>query len=292
MQNIIKKIRAELDMSQTEFADKLGVTFASVNRWENGKAFPNKIAQVNIYNLCKEKNVPLFNMVLERIAEEANSIKLENDRVLLYHGSKSGIEGEIIPGSRKQCDFGKGFYMGTEAMQALTLICNFPKSRFYVVSVDKKDLDVLDVPADLDWALLVAFNRGKMKNISGTEFYNKYRDMTANKDLVIGYIANDRMFYVIDQFFQGTITDAALINSLSVLNLGKQYVTVSEKGCKAVRIEKEIAISQLERMAISDIATSNREKGISDANEICKNYRREGFFFDEILEKAKSGGET
>ena len=292
MQNIIKKIRAELDMSQTEFADKLGVTFASVNRWENGKAFPNKIAQVNIYNLCKEKNVPLFNMVLERIAEEANSIKLENDRVLLYHGSKSGIEGEIIPGSRKQCDFGKGFYMGTEAMQALTLICNFPKSRFYVVSVDEKDLDVLDVPADLDWALLVAFNRGKMKNISGTEFYNKYRDMTANKDLVIGYIANDRMFYVIDQFFQGTITDAALINSLSVLNLGKQYVTVSEKGCKAVRIEKEIAISQLERMAISDIATSNREKGISDANEICKNYRREGFFFDEILEKAKSGGET
>lgn len=292
MQNIIKKIRAELDMSQTEFADKLGVTFASVNRWENGKAFPNKIAQVNIYNLCKEKNVPLFNMVLERIAEEANSIKLENDRVLLYHGSKSGIEGEIIPGSRKQCDFGKGFYMGTEAMQALTLICNFPKSRFYVVSVDKKDLDVLDVPADLDWALLVAFNRGKMKNISGTEFYNKYRDMTANKDLVIGYIANDRMFYVIDQFFQGTITDAALINSLSVLNLGKQYVTVSEKGCKAVRIEKEIAISQLERMAISDIATSNREKGISDANEICKNYRRKGFFFDEILEKAKSGGET
>ena len=292
MQNIIKKIRAELDMSQTEFADKLGVTFASVNRWENGKAFPNKIAQVNIYNLCKEKNVPLFNMVLERIAEEANSIKLENDRVLLYHGSKSGIEGEIIPGSRKQCDFGKGFYMGTEAMQALTLICNFPKSRFYVVSVDKKDLDVLDVPADLDWALLVAFNRGKMKNISGTEFYNKYRDMTANKDLVIGYIANDRMFYVIDQFFQGTITDAALINSLSVLNLGKQYVTVSEKGCKAVRIEKEIAISQLERMAISDIAASNREKGISDANEICKNYRRKGFFFDEILEKAKSGGET
>ena len=150
----------------------------------------------------------------------------------------------------------------------------------------------MDVPADLDWALLVAFNREKMKDIYGTEFYNKYRDMTADKDLVIGYIANDRMFYVIDQFFQGTITDAALINSLSVLNLGKQYVTISDKGCKAVRIEKEISISQLERMAISDVAVTNREKGISEANEICKNYRREGLFFDEILEKAKAGGKA
>lgn len=292
MQNIIRKIRARLGMNQTEFADRLGVAFASVNRWENGKAFPNKIAQINIYNLCKENNVPIYDITLERIAEEGKNIELEDGRTLLFHGSKSGIEGEIIPGSRKQCDFGKGFYMGTEAMQALTLVCNFPKSKFYIVSVDERELDVLDVPADLDWALLVAFNREKMKDIYGTEFYNKYRDMTANKDLVIGYIANDRMFYVIDQFFQGTITDAALINSLSVLNLGKQYVTISDKGCKAVRIEKEISISQLERMAISDVAVTNREKGISEANEICKNYRREGLFFDEILEKAKAGGKA
>ena len=45
-------------------------------------------------------------------------------------------------------------------------------------------------------------------------------------------------------------------------------------------------------MAISDVAVTNREKGISEANEICKNYRREGLFFDEILEKAKAGGKA
>ena len=101
-----------------------------------------------------------------------------------------------------------------------------------------------------------------------------------------------KLFPQFQSYFQGTITDAALINSLSVLNLGKQYVTISDKGCKAVRIEKEISISQLERMAISDVAVTNREKGISEANEICKNYRREGLFFDEILEKAKAGGKV
>ena len=45
-------------------------------------------------------------------------------RMRLYHGSKSGIVGEIAPTSRDVCDFGKGFYMGTERTQPLTLICH------------------------------------------------------------------------------------------------------------------------------------------------------------------------
>lgn len=44
------------------------------------------------------------------------------------------------------------------------------------------------------------------------------------------------------------IDDAALINSLSALQLGKQYVAVTQKGCDAVRIEKEIPISYLEKL--------------------------------------------
>ena len=37
---IIKKLRETLLLSQTEMADLLGVSFASVNRWENGKNDP------------------------------------------------------------------------------------------------------------------------------------------------------------------------------------------------------------------------------------------------------------
>lgn len=33
-----------MNISQEELAEVLGVTFASVNRWENGRAVPNKIA--------------------------------------------------------------------------------------------------------------------------------------------------------------------------------------------------------------------------------------------------------
>lgn len=290
MQKLIKQIRTYLNMSQTEFAEQLNVTFQTVNRWENGRALPNKLAQSKMFDLCKERQVPVYDITLKRIAEESEAIKLKADRVLLYHGSKSGIEGSIEPKSRKQCDFGKGFYMGTDPDQALTLICDYEKSKFYIVSVSMDNLAHIEVPADIDWAMLVAYHRGKMEKINSTPFYNKYRNMTANKDLIIGNIANDRMFFVIDNFFVGNVTDMALINSLSALQLGKQYVVISQKGCDAVHIEAEVELSYLERLFIKEIAEENRARGISLANDICKNYRREGMYFDEILDKAENGG--
>ena len=289
MQDLIKKIRSHMNMNQTEFAELLNVTFATVNRWENGRALPNKLAQDKIYDLCKEYDVPVYDMVLEKIEAASGSIEFEKGRVLLYHGSKAGIEGNVAPKSRKQCDFGEGFYMGTEPSQALTLICDYESAKFYIVSILVDKLAVLDVPADLEWAMIVAYHRGRMEKIKGTPFYNKYQEMTKDKDLVIGSIANDRMFFVIDNFFIGNITDAALINSLSALELGKQYVAVTQKGCDAVRIEKEIPISYLEKLFMKEVSEANRVKGSSLANDICRNYRREGLFFDEILDQAAGG---
>ena len=34
-----------LNMTQENFAHEIGVTFATVNRWENGRTVPNKVAQ-------------------------------------------------------------------------------------------------------------------------------------------------------------------------------------------------------------------------------------------------------
>lgn len=290
MQKLTKQIRAYLNMSQTEFAKQLNVTFQTVNRWENGRALPDKLAQSKMFDLCREKQLPVYDMILKKITDKSKAMKLDSNRVLLYHGSKSGIEGIIEPKSRKQCDFGKGFYMGTDPGQTLTLICDYEKSKFYIVSVSTENLALIEVPADIDWAMLVAYHRGKIEKIDGTPFYNKYRDMTQDKDLIIGNIANDRMFFVIDNFFVGNVTDMALVNSLSALQLGKQYVVISQKGCDAVRIEAEVELSYLERLFIKEIAEENRARGISLANDICKNYRREGMYFDEILDEAKSGG--
>jgi DNA-binding transcriptional regulator YiaG len=40
----IRELRQRLRMTQEDFAHMIGVTFSTVNRWENGKSQPNRIA--------------------------------------------------------------------------------------------------------------------------------------------------------------------------------------------------------------------------------------------------------
>ncbi len=286
MKDLILEIRKRLNASQEDLAKMIGISYATVNRWENGHSRPNKAAQLRLYDICKERNVDLEDIIQKKIEKSAAIVSGSSERMLLYHGSKSGIKGPIAPISRERCDFGKGFYMGTEPYQPLTLISDFEESKFYVLSLDMTKLRVLNVKPDLEWAMLVAYNRGKMDEVKGTSLYDRYAALSKGYDVIIGSIADDRMFYVLDNFFLGNITDKALVMSLSALQLGEQYVAITEDACKRVKIEAEVELSQLERIFLRDLSEANRVKGVNLANEICRDYRREGQFFDEILKDA------
>jgi putative transcriptional regulator len=54
---MIKALRERLLLTQTELAEKLGVSYASVNRWENGKCEPTMKAKRKIKNLCLKEGV-------------------------------------------------------------------------------------------------------------------------------------------------------------------------------------------------------------------------------------------
>lgn len=66
--DVIKEIRHKCYLSQQSFADSLGVSFSTVNRWENGKAIPNYQAMKRLIEYCKEAQVEYDN--LERIWKE------------------------------------------------------------------------------------------------------------------------------------------------------------------------------------------------------------------------------
>lgn len=52
----IKELREMMVLSQTEFAELLGVSFATVNRWENGKTIPTIKSKRKLKELfCKYK---------------------------------------------------------------------------------------------------------------------------------------------------------------------------------------------------------------------------------------------
>ena len=278
LKEYIKGIRGAANMSQEQFAKAIGTTAVSINRWENGKAKPNKLAQKQLYEFCQEYNIDLVDMILKN--KQAPS---SEEHLVLYHGSKKGLTGEIAPISREQCDFGKGFYMGTNTLQPLTLVCAEEKPKFYTVEMDLTGLKVLYVGIDLDWAMLIAYFRKEMESAKGTSIYEYYANYAKGYDVIVGYIANDRMYVELSRFFNKTLTDVALIHCLSALDLGMQYVAVTEKACKRIKILKEEELTQLELLALRDMSAKRRKAGVELATELEVKYRREGRFFDEIL---------
>lgn len=55
----VKAVRVALNLSQEELAEALGISFATVNRWENGRTTPSKMALTLFKSFCSEKNLKL-----------------------------------------------------------------------------------------------------------------------------------------------------------------------------------------------------------------------------------------
>lgn len=55
---IIKKLREAMLVTQSELAEKLGVSFATINRWENKRTEPTMKAKRKIRELCKKYKIP------------------------------------------------------------------------------------------------------------------------------------------------------------------------------------------------------------------------------------------
>ena len=51
---LVKEVRRQLGISQEELAHRLGVSFATINRWENGKTTPFKLARAQFDAFCQK----------------------------------------------------------------------------------------------------------------------------------------------------------------------------------------------------------------------------------------------
>ena len=54
---IVKNIRLTLKLSQEDLARELGVSFATINRWENGKSTPSRLALSAIKEFCEKNRI-------------------------------------------------------------------------------------------------------------------------------------------------------------------------------------------------------------------------------------------
>ena len=70
----IKNIRTSNNLTQKEFADKFGVTYQAVSKWENGKNLPD----INILKeICKEYSISIDEVLMGNSDKINNKFKLK-----------------------------------------------------------------------------------------------------------------------------------------------------------------------------------------------------------------------
>ena len=59
MSELVRTLRRELKMTQEEFAHELGITVGTVNRWENGRFRPSKLARATLLEFASKRGLSL-----------------------------------------------------------------------------------------------------------------------------------------------------------------------------------------------------------------------------------------
>ena len=75
----LQAIRARLDLTQEQLAERLGVSFATVNRWEGGVTMPQKAARTAVAALAAEAGIDSSDPVVDE-AESAASVTRRRSR--------------------------------------------------------------------------------------------------------------------------------------------------------------------------------------------------------------------
>ena len=84
--------------------------------------------------------------------------------------------------------------------------------------------------------LAISYFRTKIKKYENSKIVKNILKKIKNADYIIAPIADNRMFQIIDEFIEGQITDVQCQHCLSSTNLGLQYVFVTEKSLKNIKI--------------------------------------------------------
>jgi len=139
--------------------------------------------------------------------------------MILYHGSYVAVAKPDISFSRENVDFGRGFYTTPIKEQAISWAARFKrKQKQAIVSVYELDdfalqddmVSVLDFETYSDeWLdFIIASRTGNSKN---------------GYDIVIGGVANDKVFDTVQLFMDGLIDKAESIKRLRYEKPNVQY---------------------------------------------------------------------
>lgn len=182
---------------------------------------------------------------------------------VFFHSSKKGIIGNIDPSfsyedeknkNNKKYDFGKAFYLGDKPKQTIALVnsCKTPKLYGFKIPSNALNEDNTLFLSKKEWMFYVLYNRGHLKEIVGTSFYEQIKELDKNKNFVVGPIADDVFSSCMKDFLNGVITDFMFLKLIDRYSYGTQ-----------IAVKSETAAVSLNKVLIHDITNFERADALN-----------------------------
>ncbi len=206
------------------------------------------------------------------------------DRIL-YHGSRGGIIGPIVPRSRPGTDFGEGFYMGTDPMQTKGLVAAEAQPVSYALSVDFSHVShsqvlVLD---RYEWIFTILHFRRTCRPFNGSVIDETMGKLTRGFDFIMGPIADDRMNEAVRRFAANELTDEGLFACLSRVRYGTQIVAKTESACRRIEVVAEQIMYEDELDDILEYQRKQRMQARGIVSRIQEEFKGRGRYLSELI---------
>lgn len=277
----LKTIREVFGLTQDEFATQLGISRSNIIRYENDEIKPRKNVLEIVYSFAYNNDLFISK------AKEMLYLDEKGENVLLFHGAKSPIDGDIdsthLEGLK---DFGAGFYLGESLDSAISWVADRESGSCYCFYFLKdKDYKVLHFDVNREWMYAILYFRGAFKKFIPSQEVLDIINRINTCDYLIAPIANNNMYDTLNSFMYGDITDEQCLHALSANNLGYQYVFKSQRACDALKFVDQLYLCENQKkrylLTKKELAMQGRSKTSLAINE----YRRKGQYFDELFKK-------
>ena len=161
-----------------------------------------------------------------------------SEKIRLFHGSSSIVRVPDLSISRTDIDFGQGFYLSPEPITSIKWACRTVSSICNEYEMSFDNLKVHKFELDKDWLNYVIRNRAEQ-----TDQHSDFDDY----DVLIGAIADDKLFHIIDLYEDGLISVENAIKIMNCMDYGSQYVLKTDKAINNLEYTGHFRITGKER---------------------------------------------
>lgn len=168
----------------------------------------------------------------------------------LYHGSSMIVLNPDLEHTRIDLDFGAGFYLTEDIEMAEKWACNKKNSVLNIYHANLSDLKVCQLGLTKEWLHFVIENRNDYEIDLDYENY----------DVIIGPVADDKMYRTISDYEGGYISAEEAVALLNSGGFSYQYCFRTENAIKSLNFVESRKIVEPEKSQIIENARKDRER--------------------------------